>query len=481
MSTQGVANGEHHITPQAGTPVHPKVSVDARRLLVAQSLQVGNPGNNARDLPGGPDARGARDQFEHQIELTVDDIRPYENNPRRSLNAKFDDIKESIRTSGLRSPLTVTRRPGESHFIIEAGGNTRLLVMQQLWSETRDPRYRQLVVLFRPWRSESHVLSAHLVENEQRGEMSFWDKATGIVALKQRLEAEQGRTLALRPLEDALHAVGLAVNTATLGHYLFACERLRTLGEAVVGLAGLDVKTMQPRLNALKRYAQARKPSSEDELYASVFEPVFRGIADRYPHTAEFSAAETCEACEAAMAAHLGETVDALREGLHPTVARGGQGDGLVAGTEATAGSFGDVSAPVGQGEQGEQRELGSPAPDDLVRRVRAFADVAGLGDCVESDPASAAGFRLAASPEQGDAPLVQRRARWLLAGLSGQVDAEALPPMPLESEFIFWLADPADEAATAFWEVLACLRRARSPEGGPNAAAGQANAAEGV
>ncbi len=213
MSAQGVANGAEQVAP-----VHPKAAVDARRLLVAQSLQVGNPGNNARDLPGGPDTRGARDQSEHQIELTVDDIRPYENNPRRSLNAKFDDIKESIRTSGLRSPLTVTRRPGESHFIIEAGGNTRLLVLQQLWAETRDPRYRQLVVLFRPWRSESHVLSAHLVENEQRGEMSFWDKATGIVALKQRLEAEQGRTLALRPLEDALHAVGLAVNTATLGH-----------------------------------------------------------------------------------------------------------------------------------------------------------------------------------------------------------------------------------------------------------------------
>ena len=478
MSAQGVANGEHHIAQQAGTPVHPTASVDARRQLVAQSLQVGNPGNNARDLPGGPDARGARDQFEHQIELTVDDIRPYENNPRRSVNVKFDDIKESIRTSGLRSPLTVTRRPGESHFIIEAGGNTRLLVMQQLWSETRDPRYRQLVVLFRPWRSESHVLSAHLVENEQRGEISFWDKATGIVALKQRLEAEQGRTLALRPLEDALHAVGLAVNTATLGHYLFACERLRTLGEAVVGLAGLDVKTLQPRLNVLKRYAQARKPSSEDELYASVFEPVFRAIADRYPHTGEFSVAATCEACEAAMAAHLGETVDALREGLHPTVARGGQGDGLVAGTDATAGSFSDVSTSVGQGEQGEQ---GPPAPDDLVRRVRAFADAAGLGDCVEPAPASAAGFRLAASPEQGNAPLAQQRARWLLAGLSGQVDAQALPPVPLDPEFIFWLADPADASATAFWEVLACLRRARSPEGGPNAAGGPANAAEGV
>jgi hypothetical protein len=141
--------------------------------------------------------------------------------------------------------------------------------------------------------------------------------------------------------------------------------RLRTLGEAVVGLAGLDVKSLQPRLNAIKRYALARKPSSEDELYASVYEPVFRGIADRYPHTGEFSVAATCEACEAAMAVHLGETVDALREGLRPTAARGGQGDGLAAGTDAASGSTGDDATLVGQGEQ---RELGPPAPDDLVQ-----------------------------------------------------------------------------------------------------------------
>ncbi len=135
-----------------------KGSMDERRRLVAQSLQVGNPGNNARDLEGATDARATLDQIEHQIELSLEEVRPYENNPRRSANVKFDDIKESIRTSGLRSPLTVTRRPGESHYVVEAGGNTRLLALQQLWAETRDPRYRQLVVLFRPWRSESHVL-----------------------------------------------------------------------------------------------------------------------------------------------------------------------------------------------------------------------------------------------------------------------------------------------------------------------------------
>jgi ParB family protein of integrating conjugative element (PFGI_1 class) len=445
-----------------------KVSVDERRRLVAQSLQVGNPGNNARDLPGAPDGLASQDQFEHQIELNVDDVRPYENNPRRSANPKFDDIKESIRTSGLRSPLTVTRRPGESHYIVEAGGNTRLLAVQQLWSETRDPRYRQLVVLFRPWRSESYVLSAHLIENEQRGEMSFWDKACGVVALKQRLEAEQCRQLTLRPLEDALHAIGLSVNTATLGLFLFATERLRTLGEVVVGITGLDVKTLQPRLNAIKRFSLARQSLSEDDLYSSVFEPVFKRIADKYPHTGEFSAAATCEACEAAMAAHLGEPVDALREGLRPSATRVGQGDTSVPGTGAngTARNVEDV-APVGR-VQGAQ--IG---PDDLMRHIRTFAEVAGLGDCVEPAPKSSAGFRLAPITDSGAVPPARQRAWWLLAGVSGQVDAEASAPVPIGSGFISWLADPTDASGTAFWEVLSCLRRTRGSTSGTDADSG--------
>jgi len=423
---------------------------------VAQSLQVGNPGNNARDLPGQADTRAAEGQVEHQIELSVDEIRPYENNPRRCANVKFDDIKESIRTSGLRSPLTVTRRPGESHFIIEAGGNTRLLALQQLWSETRDPRYRQIVVLFRPWRSESHVLTAHLIENEQRGEMSFWDKASGIVALKGRLEEEQGRRLTLRPLEDALYAVGLAVNTATLGLYLFATERLRTLGAAVVDLKGLDVKSLQPRLNAIKRYAQARKELSEDASYATVFEPVFKRIADKYPHTGEFSVAATCEACEAAMAAHLGETVDVLRNALRPPSARSGQGVAMAAitGTKATEPAAGAVTSI-------QNVMFPAPEPDNLLRRVQAFAEVAGLGECVEAAPMSPAGFRLSSGPEENVAEPARHRAWCLLASISGQVDVQANVPIAIDQDFIHWLANPGDAASTAFWEVLTFLRQA--------------------
>ena len=429
-----------------------KASLDERRRLVAESLQVGNPGNNARDLAGQSDPR-----TESQIELAIEEIRPYENNPRRAANAKFEDIKESIRTSGLRSPLTVTRRPAESHFIVEAGGNTRLLALRQLWVETRDPRFRKLMVLFRPWRSESHVLTAHLIENEQRGEMTFWDKASGIVALKSSLEAEQGRALTLRPLEDALHALGLSVNTATLGLHLFATERLRTLGQTVADLSGLDVKTIQPRLNALKRYAQARTSLTEDELYAQVFEPVFQRFAEQYPHTGNFSVAATCEACEAALARHLGEPVDGLREALRPGACRGAQ-DNLPAPTTgiADAGTVASGRPTAG----GETTEVAGAEPDELLARARSFADAVGLGGVVHPEPQCAGGLRLSEPPADDAAQPERERAWWLLAGLLGQLDPGTPPPASLDPGFLHWLVDPDDSSATAFWELLVCARR---------------------
>ena len=288
-------------------------SIEERRRLVAESLRVGNPGNNARDLPLQADPN-----HDCQIELPVEAIRPYEHNPRRSANGKFEEIKASIQACGIRNPLTVTRRPGEEHFVVEAGGNTRLLAIQQLWAETGDPRFQRLTVLFRPWRSETHVLAAHLIENDQRGELGFWDKANGIVALKARLEAETGQTTSLRQLEEALRARGLSVNTATLSHFLFATERLRTIGEGIPGLTGLDVKTLHPRLNMLKRYAQARVSITEDALYAVVFEPAFHRIVEAYRTCGDFSVMALIEACEAALAAHLGESVQTLRAALAP-------------------------------------------------------------------------------------------------------------------------------------------------------------------
>jgi hypothetical protein len=104
------------------------------------------------------------------------------------------------------------------------------------------------------------------------------------------------------------------------------------------------------------------------------------------------------------------------------------------------------------------------------MRHIRTFAYIAGLGDCVEAAPSASAGFRLSPIADSGSVPPAQHRAWWLLAGVSGQVDSETIAPVHLGSEFISWLADPADASGTAFWEVLSCLRRTRGSTSGTDA-----------
>lgn len=455
-----------------------QVSIEERRRLVAESLRVGNPGNNARELPAQADPR-----HECQIELAVDDIRPYESNPRRAANAKFAEIKDSIRAGGIRNPLTVTRRPGDEHFIIEAGGNTRLIAVQQLWAETREERFRKLTVLFRPWRSEGHVLTSHLIENELRGEMTFWDKATGIVSLKTSLEAAKGHPLSLRQLEDEMKSRGLSINTATLAHCLFAAERLRTLGEAVSELSGLDVKLMQPRLNQLKRYAQTRAEMTEADLYRIVFEPVFQEAVTEYRRSRSFSAVGLCLACEEALARHLGEPLEQFRAAVQSPPRTTQE---VPAGQPAPATNPGlPASAPVSTANAAQKvagglrrHAKGSPVAGDraaprtgLVEQIRAFAELTGIEERLRIHSATPLGYYMDALPapiESGDRATVERKAWWLLAQLSGQLDGavEGSPsgpasPFSSDTAFLEWLIDPTDATASAFWEVLMRAREA--------------------
>ena len=113
--------------------------------------------------------------------VTLDQLRPYDHDPRVTRNPAYEDIKASIRERGLDAPPAITRRPGESHYIIRNGGNTRLAILRELWSETKDERFFRIPCLFRPWpqRGEVVMLTGHLAENELRGGLSFIERALG--------------------------------------------------------------------------------------------------------------------------------------------------------------------------------------------------------------------------------------------------------------------------------------------------------------
>src|SRR3546814_13498537 len=107
--------------------------------------------------------------------VTLDQLRPYDHDPRMKRNSAYDEIKASIRERGLDASPAITRRLGAEHYIIRNGGNTRLAILRELWSETKDERFFRISCLFRPWpeRGEIIALTGTLAEHDFRGGLTF--------------------------------------------------------------------------------------------------------------------------------------------------------------------------------------------------------------------------------------------------------------------------------------------------------------------
>ncbi|MGH8524173.1 MAG: ParB family protein, partial [Gammaproteobacteria bacterium] len=80
--------------------------------------------------------------------LTIEEICEYDHNPRHEPNEAYDRIKHSIRQRGFRGTLTVTRRPGDRHYMVAEGGNTVLRIVKELHEKTQDPKFHTLQCLF---------------------------------------------------------------------------------------------------------------------------------------------------------------------------------------------------------------------------------------------------------------------------------------------------------------------------------------------
>lgn len=145
--------------------------------------------------------------------VTLDDLLPYELDPRLTRNPLYDDIKASIRERGLDAPPPITRRPGADHFIIRNGGNTRLAILRELWSETKEEQFFRIYCLFRPWpeRGEIIALTGHLAENELRGGLTFIERALGVEKARELYELESGKPLSQSELARRLSADGYPV------------------------------------------------------------------------------------------------------------------------------------------------------------------------------------------------------------------------------------------------------------------------------
>ena len=241
---------------------------EERAQLINDRLHVPRPKGSGELIPD-------KDYEGSLIPVYVMQVKPYDRNPRREKNPKFGEIKESIRTMGLQSVFGVTRRPGEEAYMVAGGGNTRLQALQELYQEG-DSRFEMITCRFVPWKSEAAALAWHVGENEQRADISFWDKANALMSLKEVLETQKGHEITVRQLEAECRALGLRMSTANITVYRYAVERLGALNYRLTNLA---TKRLQPHYNALRRLA-ARFGIGEAAFAAEIIQPATARYAE---------------------------------------------------------------------------------------------------------------------------------------------------------------------------------------------------------
>ncbi|MEW8232485.1 MAG: ParB family protein [Candidatus Thiodiazotropha endolucinida] len=287
------------------------------------------------------------------ILLDIHCIKPYERNPRQCENPEYDRIKVSIRANGLDQPLVVTQRPGTTDYIVHSGGNTRLLILKELYEETGDDRFTHVQCLFKPWNRESDVLLAHLRENDLRGSLNFIDKAQAVFDIKQLLEAELGiETLSQRRLEMALHAGGYALSQGLISRMGYAVKRLLPLIPRALN-AGLGRPQVQ-RLRALDDATLQlwQRHGLGDE---AAFDEVFTTLCWRYDGP-DWDTGQLQGAIEAEIAELAEVSINRVRVELDAQLAGEAMAIPVFEDDSATCGSE-DVSIPA------EKPRTHSPSP----------------------------------------------------------------------------------------------------------------------
>lgn len=308
----------------------PTISPEEVRARLAENKDLTRIHAVARNLAPGIFPNGAAglkpdDEFDgSQMTLHPRQIKKYDRNPRRKPNHKYSEIKESIKAVGVLNPITVTRRPGSTEYMVFGGGNTRLDICQELAIEFPDNSlYAAMQVTYRAWRGEAAVIAAHAAENELRGDTTFWDKANTLVALKKELELENGAALTSNDVRLKAAPIGWKVSRDTVLLYDFAIEWLAPVGP---WLTHSVTKVLKDRFGTLSNTLSrldvnggaitSRSVLAEElDLQAGrlAIESESQGLGSRIP---EIDATAICNALDERVAKAIGSSVPELRQML---------------------------------------------------------------------------------------------------------------------------------------------------------------------
>ena len=198
------------------------------------------------------------------MQVSIDEIDFFEKNPRHSHDPEmYAQIKESIRASGVQQPVHITKRPNATKYVLAQGGNTRLKIVKELYEETGESRFSQMPCIYTEYTNDENILIAHLIENEQRADMSFWDKVSAYAELRDLFQQQSGKELSARALEPVFKEHGISLSYSKLAMYFFAANSLFGLGTFCNSLSLQKSNSLRQQFNDLKQTAKSVDTDNE--------------------------------------------------------------------------------------------------------------------------------------------------------------------------------------------------------------------------
>ena len=260
-------------------------TAEERQQLIRQNMMANTIANTSPDYKKSVQEiqQSANEQQPQLISVTLMQLRPFDGNPRKTKNPKFEEIKESIRMRGLDFAPNITKRPCDDFYIIADGGNTRLQALNELWEETQDPKYWSIRCLYKPWDGDENqgtlsCLIGHLTENDLRGDLSFVERALAIAEIKAMYEKTDDQKLSHRQLSEKLKSDGYSVSYSLLARMEQCLTYLYPYIPNVL-LAGMG-KPQIEKLLALHNNALSvwQKQLFDDSTFLSIWEKVLRDV-----------------------------------------------------------------------------------------------------------------------------------------------------------------------------------------------------------
>ena len=313
------------------------------------------------------------------VQLPLRAISPFEHNPRTSRNPEYDRLVASIQRNGLEQPLLVAKKPKQANYVLQAGGNTRLAILNELF-EQGDLRFEHVPCIVQPWISDLHALISHLRETEMHGSLLFIERARAIMQIGELIATQdESQNITQRGLADLLQNYGYPLSQTMISYMDYAVNRLyphmpRALDRGLGKPRIVRIRNLEKSANRIWNRETNREEDSFDEMFEAICQ---RYDADDW----DIDAFESALNYELSVAFDMDQTVARI---MFSEEQSGRRLPDVVPAIPQSEANHEQAAKPIRDEETNAKIELRRLRKKSL-KNARKFAETANLGDLIKS------------------------------------------------------------------------------------------------